>query len=487
MSRNVARGTMLGVAGQGWHLVTALALYALLARRFGPSLFGSWTVVLSVLAWFEIFVVAGVVKAATKAISEDPVRCRPLARAAYAAQACVALAAFALMEAGAGPVSRALGNPALAGLLRISAIDIPLFALFMTATAIVLGMHRFERQAVAWIAYATAKAVFIVCFVLLGFSVPGALVGNALASLVGFATVFVRIPHEDAAELPLAELARWMIAAAVPFVTLALVEGVAQSADLWVVSAVMREKTLVGFYASATVLAEIPVFLFIGLNRVVFPSFAAARAQGDAELAARYAKQAVRLTIIVTVMGVASIAAVGRQVITLVYSAAYLGAYAPAVLLMVAGMGRAIRATCTEVLMADNRRAESLTVLTVTLVLEVVLVFAGATRFGIAGAAAGAGVSALVAAGWGMVLLRRSIGAGLYLTIARSIVAAGVIAIALSFVSPSLGAPTALLLAETLGWLGLAAVAYGVVLKLLGEISASDIATARAAFSRGTR
>lgn len=487
MSKNVVRGTMLGVAGQGWHLVAALALYALLARRFGPSLFGSWTVVISVLAWFEIFVIAGVVKVATKAISEDPARCRPLARAAYAAQMGVALAAFALMEISAGPVAAALGDPALAQLLRISAIDIPLFALFMVASSIVLGRRRFERQAGAWIVYATAKATLIAGLVLAGFSVPGALVGNALASLFGFAAVFVPTQRTETSTSRFPELARWMIVAAVPFVTLALVEGISQSVDLWIVSATVNAKALVGFYASATVLAEIPVFLFIGLNRVVFPSFAAARAGGDDELAARYATQAVRLTIIVTVFGVAAIAAIGRQVITLVYSADYLGAYVPTVLLMVAGMGRAIRATCTEVLMADNRRAESLTILTVTLALEVVLVLAGAARFGIAGAAAGAGVSALVAAGWGMVLLRRSIGVRPLFTLARSVVVAGAVALALSFVAPSLFAPTGVLLAETLGWLVLATVAYGVMLKLLGEITASDIASARAAFSRGAR
>lgn len=487
LSRNVARGTMLGVAGQAWHLVAALALYAFLARRFGPSLFGSWTVVLSVLAWFEILVVAGVVKAATKAISEDPSECRPLARAAYAAQMGVALAAFALMEVGAGPAAAALGDPALAGLLRISAIDIPLFALFMVASSVVLGMRRFERQAGAWIVYATAKATLIAGLVLAGFSIPGALVGNALASLFGFAAVFVPTARGGTSHTRVAELARWMIVAAIPFVTLALVEGISQSVDLWIVSATVDAKALVGFYASATVLAEIPVFLFIGLNRVIFPSYASARADGNSELAAHYATQAVRLTIIVTVLGVASIAAIGRQVITLVYSDAYLGAYVPVVLLMTAGMGRAIRATCTEVLMADNRRRESLTILIVTLVLEVVLVFAGAARYGIAGAAAGAGVGALVAAGWGMVLLRRSIGARPLLTLARSAASAGVVALALSFVAPSLAAPTLVLLAETLGWLVLATLAYGVALRLLGEISASDTESVRAAFSRGAR
>lgn len=487
MSKNVARGSLLGIAGQGWHLVAALFLYAFLARRFGPSVFGTWTVVLSVLAWFEVFVVAGVVKVATKAISETPQRARRLTRSAYLAQMGVAIAAFVLMEAAAGPIGSALGDPALTDLLRISALDIPLFALFMAATAVVLGTHRFERQAVAWIAYATAKASFIALFVVAGFSVPGALVGNALASLVGFCVVFIRTEAGDPGDTRLVELARWMLLAALPFVTLALIEGIAQSVDLWIVSGVVRDKTLVGWYASATVLAEIPVFLFIGLNRVVFPSVARARASGDAELAAHYATQAVRLAIIVTVMGVAFMAAVGRQVITLVYSQAYLGAYAAVVLLMAAGMGRAVRATCTEVLMAENRRRESLGVLSVTLVLEIGAVLLGAARFGIAGAAAGAAVSAIIAAGWGMLLLRASIGARPIATLARSAMGAGAVAGAMSFIAPSLGASTAVLLIATLLWLLAAALAYGVALWLLGEFSERDRTALRAAFAKVVR
>lgn len=487
MSRNVARGTLLGIAGQGWHLLTALLLYSFLARRFGPSVFGSWTVTLSVLAWFEIFVVAGVVKVATKAMSESPAQYRPLARAAYGAQLGVAVSAFAFMQLAAGTIAEALGNPSLEALLRVSAIDIPAFALFMTAGAVVLGMHRFERQAAAWIAYATAKAGLIAGLVLLGGSVRGALVGNALASLVGFAAVFVRTPPGASATRRPLDLSRWMLAAAVPFVTLALVEGVAQSVDLWVVSGVVRDEILVGFYASATILAEIPVFLFIGLNRVVFPSVARARAEGDGERAAHYATQAVRLAVIVTVMGVASVIAVGRQVIALVYSAEYLGAYVPVVLLMAAGMGRAIRATCTEVLMAENRRRESLTILTVTLLVEIGLVVAGAVRFGIAGAAAGAAASALLAAAWGAMRLRASIGSRPLATMARSVAAAAAVAGALSFVAPPLDAPVGVLLAETLGWLAAAAVSYGVVLRLLGEFSATDIESVRAVFAKGDR
>ena len=82
-SDNATRGMLLGIVGQAWHLVTALLLYAFLARSLGPALFGKWSVTLSVLGWFEIFVTASLVKVTTKAISEAPVDPSRSERAGY--------------------------------------------------------------------------------------------------------------------------------------------------------------------------------------------------------------------------------------------------------------------------------------------------------------------------------------------------------------------------------------------------------------------
>ena len=484
MPRNVARGSILGIAGQGWQLFTALFLYAFLARKFGVAVFGSWTVVLSVLAWFEIFVTAGVVKVTTKAISESPPEKRKLAVAAYTAQVTAALVAFVALVLLAPLLARMLGNPALTPLLRISALDIPLFGLLLVASSIVLGVERFERQALAWIVYATAKAGLIALLVASGFWVTGALVGNALSSLVGFSAMFIPTRGERPSRAETIGLARWMFVAAVPFLSLALIEGLGQSVDLWIVSAMVASKVLIGFYASATILAEIPVFLFLGLNRVIFPSVARARSDGEHELAAHYTKQAVRLAIIVTVMGVAFIAAMGRQVIVLLYGATFVGAYVPVVLLMAAGMGRTIRATCTEVLMAESRRREALTLLVVTVLLELILVVVVTPRFGIDGAAAATAFSALIAAVWGGFVLRASVGARPLATLVRCVVSGGVVAAGLAVAMPAPDTSTGILLAATVGLLALGAVLYVGGLWLLGEFGADDIESVRIALGR---
>jgi O-antigen/teichoic acid export membrane protein len=476
VAKNVTRGSVLGMAAQGWQMLTAFLLYAYLARRLGPLLFGDWRVVLSLLAWFEVFVTSSVARVATKAISESPADAPGLARGAYLGQAIVAGTAFVAVQLTAPAIAAALGDPSLTLLIRISALDIPLFGALTIASAVVLGLQRYDRQALAWLVYATAKAALIFGLVATGASVAGALIGNALSSVVGFAAMLVLTRRVEPRTKPIWPMVGAMIASSVPFLALSLVEGVGQHADLWLVSGLVAARGDVGLYAAATVLAEVPVFLFLGLNRVIFPSVAGAMAEGDRARADRYTTAAVRTALIVTVMAVAFVAASGREAIQLVYSSEYAGAFVPLVLLMVAGLGRTIQATCTEVLMAEDRRRAALGILAATVLLEIVLVAVLVKNFGLVGAAAGAAGSALVAAVWCGAALRRSVGWRPVATLLRAVIAAGAVGLVLAYARPT----GAYLLAA----LPLTVLAYLAGLTVLREFSAEDLASMRAASRR---
>jgi len=476
LSRGVARGSLLGMVGQGWHLVTAFLLYAYLARVLGPTRFGEWTVVLSVLGWVEIFVTAALVKVTTKALTERPADATRLSKSVYLGQAIVSAAVFFAVLVCAGPMAQALGDLALAPLIRIAALDIPFYAAFMAASSIVLGKQLFTKQGVAWLAYASAKALLIAGFVWAGWGIEGALVGNALSSLVGLLVMYSAVNGSRDRLAELVPALRWMAVASLPFLALSLVQGVTQYADLWIVSAVVPDAEQVGFYAAATVLAEIPVFLFLGLNRVIFPSITSARAGGDDTSADDYAALAIRMAVIVTVLAAMLAVAVGRQGIELVYSAEFLRAYVPVALLMFAGAGRTIHATCAEILMARERRSAALTLLGAMVVAEGVLVIVAAQRSGIDGAAAATAVSMLTGAVAAVWLLRSSVGWRPLATLGRALVAGTVVGGALVALSPSpIGAALAVPVVAA-GYLGL--------LWVLGEFDVRDAAAMRAALGR---
>jgi stage V sporulation protein B len=440
-------------------------------------LFGQWRLALSILVWVEIFVNSGLVKMSIKSIAEQPDNELRLRRATYIGQLAVALVVFVALLVLAGPIAAALGHPELATLLRIAALDIPLYAAFLAASSITLGRGGYERQAIGWIVYSTAKFAIIATVVWLGFSIQGALVGNAASSLVGFAVVFVAWGRGQADLSELTRLARLLLVTSMPFLGLALLEGLAQSADLWLVSALVSSTLVFSYYAFAATLVDMPTFLLVGVNRVLFPSVAQAGAAGDEDAVGRFAVGGLRVAIMITVLAVAVIAATGRQALAFAFQSQAAEAYLPLAILMVASVGRSARSACTEVLMATNRVRLSVIILIGSVIAEVVLLALLAPRWGVSGAAAGAAIAALFSGGWAAFTLRRLLSWRPLFTLLRSAVAAVLVGVALYYVTPA--NPLWVLFAYPV-----ALVAYLGLLALLREIDSDDVAIVRQAMAR---
>ena len=471
---SLARGTVLGVVAQAWQLVTAFLLYHYLYEVLGEAGFGQWRVTLSVLNYVEMLVVGGLVQVAAKRLAEDPDNAPRIERAAYLAQMLLAGLLFIMLEAGAGLIAAALRAPYLESLIRIAALDIPVVAAFMIAGHLELGRQHFSRQVMGMLVYATAKFVAIGVLVWVGFSVPGALIGNALASIVGFAVLFVPWKGTGTRIRGVVAEARGMGLASIPFLAQSLVSGVSSDADLWFVQA-MRGSAAAGVYGAAAALAEIPAFLFAALSRVLFPSIAKAGAQKDEGLVARYALQGVRLALLVTVLGVAVIAATGGAALALVFKASAAVAAVPFTVLMVASVGRSVRATCTDVMMARGQRRQALTIVVSMTIAEVVLLAVVTPGFGAVGAAASAALAALAAGTAACLVLRGLLGWRVVWTVVRSSLAAAIVGIGLAFARP------------THLWLipayVVAALVYAVLLRLMREIDEDDVNSLRGALA----
>lgn len=467
-----ARGYALGLVSQGWHLLTAFALYAVLARAFGPERFGDWRLALSVLSWFEITIISGIPKSVVKAIAENPADAASLTRAAYLGQLVIACGVFALMFATADPVAAMLGAPSLAPLLRLAALDIPVFAVLVVASAYLLGVDRFRRQAVGWMVYATSKAVLVGLLAVGRFSVEGALIGNALSSIVGIAALAVPLPRSDGAFRRARHGAATLTIAALPFLSLALLAGLNMTTDLWIVGAVFSGTSAVGLFAAAAILAEVPVFLFVGLNRVVFPRVARAHASGDTLARDRSALLGIRLAIVVCVMGVAVAAWGGEQLLSLVFSATYAAAAAPLAWLMLAALGRTVMSTACEVLAACDRMRFSMWAMALTGVAQVIGVTGLSTRYGLSGAAAGAAVASVLGAAATVFAIRDLVGSRPLVTLLRSSIAAAIAAAPLALVYGGNAVTMAVFLLCSLAYVGL--------LVAVRELSRSDIQSLRA-------
>ncbi len=472
---SLARGTILGLVGQAWQLVTAFLLRRYLATVLGVGEVGQWLVTLSVLNYVEMFVTGGFAQIAAKRLAERPNEAPRIERGAYLGQMTFGVVLFVLLEATAGLIASAMNAPYLTPLIRIAALDVPLIAAFMVAAQLHLGKQHFTRQVVGMIAYATAKFLAIGALVYLGFSVPGALVGNALSSIVGFAFLVAPWQRWSGRVREVVDEARGMGIAAIPFLVLNLVAGISYDADLWFVEAI-RGSVSAGLYGAAAALTEIVTFLFAALSRTIFPSIARAGAEGDEALVARYARQGIRLALLVTMLGVAVIAATGREALTLVYyKAAYAAAAVPFTILMIASVGRNVRATSADIMLARGQRREALSIVFGLTIAEVVLLVVVTPAFGLVGAAVSAAVSALVAGAVACWRLRGLLGRRVVWTLGRSAAAAAVVGCGLALLHPDVVWLIPSYLAACAVYVG--------VLMLLREIDADDVASIRAALT----
>jgi O-antigen/teichoic acid export membrane protein len=457
---------------QVWQLVTAFVLYHYLANKLGTAGFGNWRVVLSVLMYFEMVINVGIVQVATKRLAESPQDRPRIERAAYLGQGVLVAVLFVIAELAAGPIAAALRDPSLAFLLRIAAIDIPLLGAFTIASAMVLGDHRFGRQAVGMAAYATAKFVGIGALVWIGWSIPGALIGNAVASLAGFAALFSIWRPASVSFAATAQEARGMGRAAVPFFAQTMIQGLEGESGLWFVQALAGSASA-GLFGAAQALADIPAFLFAGLSRALFPSVARADADHDDELVSRFATQGLRLSLLVTILGVAVIAATGKAVLSFVFTDEFAAAALPFTILMVATCGRLVYATCADVLMACGQRRRVLAIVSASAVIQIALLIIAVPRFGLLGAAWTAAIGSGVAAVASLVSVRERVGGRIRLTLMRACAAAAVVGVALSYVRP-----TGLWLIPVYC---VAAALYAGLLVVLGELDADDLESIRAA------
>jgi stage V sporulation protein B len=473
---SVARGTLLGIGGQAWQIATAFILYKFLAHQLGVAGFGTWRLVLSVLMYFELFVNSGLVKVVTKRIADSPRDAPALERSAYLGQGALAFALFAIALILAGPIAAGMRDPSLAFLIRIAALDIPLVGAFTVATAILLGVHRFERQALGTTIYATAKFVAIGLLVWKGFSVPGALLGNAFASVVGFAVVFSPWGISDVTLRKAARDAGSMAAYSMPFLAQTMLEGVWSYVDLWFVGSMVSPATAVGLYGAAVAIRELPGMLFAGLHRTIFPSVSASHAENDERLVARYTTQAMRLTVMATVFGAALAASTGAQALTFVFSPLFAAGALPLAILMAGECGQNVRATGGEVLMAQGRRRTVLAVMTVGAALEIAMLALLTPRYGLVGAASAAAITAVAAGGAFVYVLRALVGWRIARTLVGSLAAAVVVGVLLAWWHPAvLWLPVAYVLA---------AVVYAGVLLAVREVGKDDVASVRAAMGR---
>jgi len=270
---------------------SGLLTAAYLARRLGPEGYGIFTVAAALVAWVEWSLTSVFARASIRFVA-DADDWRPIGSTIVSAHLVLGLAAAALLAALASPIAALLGTPALAGPLRLFALDVPLFALAQAHRNILVGMGNFRERALAAAARWVSRLLLVVLLVELGFSIAGAVLGSIGASLVEVAVCRWHVRPVFSARATRAIGLLWGYAA--PLLVSALALRFYDRLDLVALTALGGTPEAAGLYGSAQNLALLPGIVGLSFAPLLLATLTRAFRDGEDAMARRIGREAVR-------------------------------------------------------------------------------------------------------------------------------------------------------------------------------------------------
>ena len=390
MKKILAKGTVYLMSAQLVFLISSYAVHFGLGRYLGPELYGTFGIILSLLTICRVLVEPGTVRAISKYTAERKELTVRIKSQAMKIQIILALVIFLFLFTSAPLVANLLKDSTLIPYIRFIAFFIPISSLYAIYFGLLNGIRAFGKQASVSIIYHLVKVLVVFALVYLGFKVYGAIGGYLIASVVSLIMArhyWISRDREDSRITDNFEMSK-IIKFAAPIILFSLAFNLVISLDLFFVKAILGEKAQAGFYTSAAALSKVPYFIFLALGDTLFPSIAKSTSnKGNEELTRKYINQSLRYTLIFLIPCSFIISATSQDLISLVYTEAYLAAVAPLSILIFGLTFLCLFIILTTVITASGKPKISLVMVLVLLVINILLNTTFVPIYGLSGAA----------------------------------------------------------------------------------------------------
>jgi len=405
VAQSAKQGAILLTAAQAWHALSSYVIFVTAARMLGEERFGDFGLVAWTMTALETLVIAGVPRSVSYYVARVADAAGVIAVRGLKVTLALAAALTVLLIAATPLIVMLWRDPAMAGALRISAVDFVAFAGFAVLVQAVNGLHLFRRQAAIWVVYSTAKVVAVVGLLYVGGTVEWGILGYVVASAVGTVVAVVGSvgPLRRARDRAAAADARALMQFGLPVAVHAVTLMVFLNADLWAAKWATADRRIAGGYVAASTLARVFYFIFVAFGEALFPAVARQfmADRRDEALAQIRHGMAVLVCLMVPAVGVATGAA--APALGAVYGPSLDGTQtgfreaAPfLVLLAPTAAALTLVAVLAAVIAAAGRATRMAQLLVGLVALDVVSVFVCASQWGATGAAAGALAISLV-------------------------------------------------------------------------------------------
>lgn len=380
----MTKGALPLMSAQAMFVLTGFALTVFLARWLTPDVYGLWGIVISLLVLVEYSMMGVLGLTAAKLVSEDRMAVGRVARVTLRLQMATALVVGVALFLLAPTIARLLNDPRLTFYFRLAVLDIPLTGLFVAYSGLLSGLMEFHKRALVAMAYSIAKVVGVLLFVMLGFSLTGAIMGKICASGLAVLVAFRMCRYER--DMERVTYSR-IVGFSTPVFFLHLAGAALGGMGLYCLKALAAEPLVAGWYTAVQNVTKAPRMVFSGVTGALLPSFSSAISAGEPERGVEHVAQAVRLLFMLLLPTVFVVSATAEELITLVFTEAYLPAALPLKLLMVGVILGGFASVMLTTITAENRPTLTLGIVLIQIPVALFLYVSLIPKYGIIGAA----------------------------------------------------------------------------------------------------
>lgn len=267
--------------------ISGYIIHSGVGRILGPENYGRYGLVITLTTMIIILIGNGIPTAMSKFLSEvfdkNPKMIEVIKNQALKLQL-VLIGAITLIFFVLAPfTAKALGDPSLTSLFRLSTLIIPAFAAASFYFYYFTGIHKFNLQAVLKTVRSLSRVFFILLLAWF-FKVEGSVLGYVIAPFAVFLIAFGIDKFKISPELKnvIAKTKsttkesdfHWkkLLSYAWPMTLFMLFYEIMISIDLYMVKRIVGDDYLTGLYNGALTVGRIPYFLFYALTIVLLPT-----------------------------------------------------------------------------------------------------------------------------------------------------------------------------------------------------------------------
>ncbi len=280
-------GAVVLLGSQGIFLLFGFLLHVILAKYYGPAVYGLYGFVMSILLWVEMTVNSGVPAAIPKLMNEKTAEMDKVVAPSLRLNLIIGLGGTIALSAFSWWIAEWCGDSQVVPLVIAASPDVAIYSLYALLGGMASGRKRFSYQGFGILAYISSKLALSGLLAASGLQILWIFVANWVASGIGAFYLWRRVRPEIHGRVSRSGYAAVLTTSCVTAAN-SLIFYLLVSLDLWLVKGIIRDETMVGVYVAASVLSKLPLYLFTVINILSLPLLTQAFARRDLAALTQY-------------------------------------------------------------------------------------------------------------------------------------------------------------------------------------------------------